>query len=171
VGEAARAVTDGIYRVPAEAAWPPPPVALRTEGLCKRWGAVYVNDRIDLTLPVGARHALIGPTVPARPRWVNLLDRPCTPPTARAGCCSAPPTSRGWRCTSGSSAVWCARSRINTAVPRAHRDESVVLAICERNGAARRWARSVARFDAPIAEAAAPARPARPGLGGAHGHR
>jgi len=28
--------------------------ALRTEGLCKKWGALYANHQVSLTLPVGA---------------------------------------------------------------------------------------------------------------------
>jgi branched-chain amino acid transport system ATP-binding protein len=64
-------VTHDAYRACAE----PGPIALRTEGLSKRWGMIYANDRVDLSLPVGARYALIGPNGAGKTTLVNLVFR------------------------------------------------------------------------------------------------
>jgi branched-chain amino acid transport system ATP-binding protein len=130
-----------------------PPVALRTEGLSKRWGVVYVNDRIDLTLPVGARHALIGPNGAGKTTLVNLLTGLYPPTAGRVllGDTDVTRLAMHERVKRGLVRTF----QINTLFPGLTVLESVVLAVCERTGAARRWARSVARLDAPIAEAAA----------------
>jgi branched-chain amino acid transport system ATP-binding protein len=146
MGTEERAVTAG-------AAAEPRPIALRTEGLCKRWGVVYVNDSIDLTLPVGARHALIGPNGAGKTTLVNLLTGLYPPTAGRVllGDTDVTKLAMHERVKRGLVRTF----QINTLFPGLTVLESVVLAICERTGAARRWARSVARLDAPIAEAAA----------------
>ena len=40
---------------------------LRCEGLIKRFGGITATSNVTLNLHKGARHALIGPTAPARP--------------------------------------------------------------------------------------------------------
>ena len=40
--------------------------ALETIGLVKRFGGILATDDVSLRLEPGARHALIGPTAPAR---------------------------------------------------------------------------------------------------------
>jgi ABC-type branched-subunit amino acid transport system ATPase component len=46
---------------------------LRTEGLCRSFGALEVARDIDFRLEAGARHALIGPNGAGKTTFVNLL--------------------------------------------------------------------------------------------------
>ncbi len=48
-------------------------VALRTEGLTRRFGAFTAVDGVALALPLGARHALIGPNGAGKTTLINLL--------------------------------------------------------------------------------------------------
>ena len=56
---------------------------LRTEGLCKRFGALEVARDIDLRLDAGARHALIGPNGAGKTTLVNLLTGVLAPSSGR----------------------------------------------------------------------------------------
>jgi branched-chain amino acid transport system ATP-binding protein len=142
-------VTDGGGRARVE----PRPIALRTEGLCKRWGAVQVNDRVNLSLPVGARHALIGPNGAGKTTLVNLLTGVYPPSAGRVllGDTDVTRLPMHERVRRGLVRTF----QINTLFAGLTVLESVVLAICERTGAARSWTRTVARLGAPIAEARA----------------
>jgi branched-chain amino acid transport system ATP-binding protein len=117
--------------------------ALRTEGLSKSFGALAANSDINLSLRVGARHALIGPNGAGKTTFIDLLT----------GVHSA---------TAGE--VWLGDQRV-THLPQHERVrrgitrtyqitslfggltvlESVVLAMCERNGKGFRWGRTVSR--------------------------
>ena len=44
------------------------PVVLETVGLEKHFGGIAAVAGVSLKIEKGARHALIGPTAPARPR-------------------------------------------------------------------------------------------------------
>ena len=44
---------------------PSPPAILSCAGLVRTFGALRAVDGVDLALPVGARHALIGPNIAA----------------------------------------------------------------------------------------------------------
>jgi branched-chain amino acid transport system ATP-binding protein len=116
--------------------------ALRTSGLCKSFGALAANSSIDLAVPVGARHALIGPNGAGKTTLIDLLTG-VLPPSAGE--------------------VWLGEERV-THLPQHERVrrgmtrtyqittlfagltvlESVVLAVCERKGVARRWSCTVA---------------------------
>jgi len=127
------------------------PVALRTEGLCKSWGGIRANDHVDLTLPVGARHALIGPNGAGKTTLVNLLTG-LYPPTAGRVLLGDDDVTRlpmHERVERGMVRTF----QINTLFPGLTVLESVVLAICQRSGLGRTWTRSVARLPAPAAEA------------------
>jgi branched-chain amino acid transport system ATP-binding protein len=128
-------------------------VALRTEGLCKRWGALVANDCIDLTLPVGARHALIGPNGAGKTTLVNLLTGLYPPSAGRVvlGDTDVTRLAMHDRVKRGLVRTF----QINTLFAGLTVLESVVLAICERTGAARTWTRCVARLGAPVEEARA----------------
>ena len=128
-------------------------VALRTEGLCKTWGGAYVNDHISLSLPVGARHALIGPNGAGKTTFVNLLTGLYPPTAGRVllGDTDITRLAMHDRVKRGMVRTF----QINTLFPGLTVLESVVLAICERTGLARRWLRTVARLGAPIDEARA----------------
>jgi branched-chain amino acid transport system ATP-binding protein len=127
------------------------PVALRTEGLCKSWGGIRANDSVDLTLPVGARHALIGPNGSGKTTLVNLLTG-LYPPTAGRVLLGDDDVTRlpmHERVMRGLVRTF----QINTLFPGLTVLESVVLAICQRSGLGRTWTRSVARLAGPAAEA------------------
>ena len=130
-----------------------PAIALRTEGLCKRWGALNANDRVSLTLPVGARHALIGPNGAGKTTLVNLLTGLYPPSAGRVllGDTDVTRLAMHERVRRGLVRTF----QINTLFAGLTVLESVVLAICERTGVAKRWTRTVAGLGAPIDEAGA----------------
>jgi branched-chain amino acid transport system ATP-binding protein len=128
-------------------------IALRTEGLSRRWGMIHANDRVDLTLPVGARHALIGPNGAGKTTLVNLLTGVYPPSAGRVllGDTDITRLAMHERVKRGLVRTF----QINTLFAGLTALESVVLAICERTGTAHTWTRSVARLGPPIAEARA----------------
>jgi branched-chain amino acid transport system ATP-binding protein len=125
--------------------------ALRTEGLCKRWGGVYANDHVSLVLPAGARHALIGPNGAGKTTFVNLLTGLHAPSAGRVflGDTDITRLAMHQRVRRGLVRTF----QINTLFPGLTVLESVVLAICERTGVAGTWHRSVASCTEPVAEA------------------
>jgi len=127
------------------------PIALRTEGLCKRWGGVSANDHVSLTLPVGARHALIGPNGAGKTTLVNLLTGFYAPSAGRVWLGDADVTRLAMheRVKRGLARTF----QINTLFAGLTVLESVVLAICERTGLASTWYRTVASCTAQIREA------------------
>jgi len=52
---------------------------LKTEKLCKSFGALTVADQIDFALEPGARHALIGPNGAGKTTFVNMLTGAIAP--------------------------------------------------------------------------------------------
>jgi len=126
-------------------------IALRTEGLCKAWGGVYANDHVTLALPVGARHALIGPNGAGKTTFVNLLTGVVTPSAGRVilGDTDVTGLAIHQRVRRGLVRTF----QINTLFPGLTVLESVVLAVCERTGAASTWRRTVASCRPQIAEA------------------
>ena len=129
------------------------PIALRTEDLCKSWGGVFANDRVSLSLPVGARHALIGPNGAGKTTFVNLLTGLYPPSAGRVWLGDTDVTSLPMhqRVRRGLVRTF----QINTLFAGLTVIESVVLAICERTGAARIWYRPVASCRDQIREAEA----------------
>ena len=49
------------------------PVVLQGQGLVKRFGGITATDQVDLSLRLGARHALIGPNGAGKTTLINLL--------------------------------------------------------------------------------------------------
>jgi branched-chain amino acid transport system ATP-binding protein len=126
-------------------------IALATEGLCKAWGGVYANDHVSLRLPVGARHALIGPNGAGKTTFVNLLTGVDRPSAGRVLLDGVDVTRLAIheRVRRGLARTF----QINTLFAGLTVLESVVLAVCERAGAAATWHRPVARAAPQIAEA------------------
>ena len=125
--------------------------ALRTERLSKQWGSIQANRDISLALPAGARHALIGPNGAGKTTLIDLLTG-VYPPSAgdvfldEERITDLPQHQRVKR--------GLARTfQINTLFPGLTVLESIVLAICERTGAATRWHRTVARGREEVDEA------------------
>jgi branched-chain amino acid transport system ATP-binding protein len=125
--------------------------ALRTEGLSKHWGGFKANSEISLALPVGARHALIGPNGAGKTTFINLLTGVYAPTAGDVflGDERITHLSQHQRVKRGVTRTF----QINTLFPGLTVLESVVLAICERKGAATRWHRTVAHQRAEIDEA------------------
>jgi branched-chain amino acid transport system ATP-binding protein len=126
-------------------------IALRTEGLSKQWGAFLANSDINLSLPLGARHALIGPNGAGKTTFINLLTGVYAPSRGRVFLdghdVSALPQHQ--RVKRGMTRTF----QINTLFPGLTVLESVVLAICERRGSAGRWWCSVSSRAEEIDEA------------------
>ena len=125
--------------------------ALRTEGLSKAFGGFKANTDVTLALPPGARHALIGPNGAGKTTLINLLTG-VLPPTAGdvflgderiTGLPQHERVKRGVTRT----------FQINTLFHGLTVLESVVLAICERDGRAAIWHRTVASLSKEIEEA------------------
>ena len=55
-------------------------VVLQAHGLVKRFGGITATDHVDLSLKLGARHALIGPNGAGKTTLINLLTG-ILPPT------------------------------------------------------------------------------------------
>jgi branched-chain amino acid transport system ATP-binding protein len=112
-------------------------LALRTAGLSKAFGALLANSDISLSLPVGARHALIGPNGAGKTTLINLLTG-VLPPTAGEvylGEERVTHLPQHQRVRKGMTRTY----QITNLFPGLTVLESVVLAICERKGVARRW--------------------------------
>jgi branched-chain amino acid transport system ATP-binding protein len=125
--------------------------ALRTRGLSKRWGAFDANSDISLAFAPGARHALIGPNGAGKTTFINLLTG-VFPPTAGEvflGDDNITGLSQHERVKRGMTRTF----QINTLFPGLTVLESVVLAICERQGRGGIWHRTVARERDAAAEA------------------
>jgi len=126
---------------------------LRTEGLCKSWGAFAANADVSLTFAPGARHALIGPNGAGKTTFINLLTGALAPSAGRIWLGEREITSmpKHARVKLGMTRTF----QINTLFPGLTVLESVVLAVAERTGAARIWARTVASQTALLDEAMA----------------
>ena len=127
--------------------------ALRTEGLSRHWGEFRANDAIDLVLPHGARHALIGPNGAGKTTLVNLLAGAYAPSAGRVFLGEEDITglSQHRRVGKGLARTF----QINNLFAGLTVIESVVMAICERTGASRRWLGRVSQQHKEIAEAEA----------------
>jgi len=125
--------------------------ALRTQGLSKRWGAFDANSDITLAFPPGARHALIGPNGAGKTTFINLLTGVFPPSAGEVflGDENITALSQHERVKRGMTRTF----QINTLFPGLTVLESVVLAICERQGRTGVWYRTVSRQSEAIDEA------------------
>jgi branched-chain amino acid transport system ATP-binding protein len=124
---------------------------LRTQGLSKRWGAFNAVSDVSLAFAPGARHALIGPNGAGKTTFINLLTG-VFPPTAGdvlLGDERITALPQHLRVKRGMTRTF----QINTLFPGLTVLESVVLAICEREGRAGVWHRTVAQQRAASDEA------------------
>ena len=126
-------------------------LALRTQALCKNFGAFAANSKVDLQLARGARHALIGPNGAGKTTLINLLAGTLTPTSGEVFLGEERVTllSQHERVRRGLARTF----QINTLFPGLSVLESVVLAICSRKGLTRVWRRTVAQQREEIAEA------------------
>jgi branched-chain amino acid transport system ATP-binding protein len=127
--------------------------ALRTVGLSKSWGAFKANSDVTLSFAPGARHALIGPNGAGKTTFINLLTGVFPPTSGEVflGDENITALPQHVRVKRGMTRTF----QINTLFPGLTVLESVVLAICEREGRASIWHRSVARERAAVEEGSA----------------
>jgi len=128
-------------------------MTLRTEGISKSWGAFQANSDISLNFVPGARHALIGPNGAGKTTFINLLNGSVAPTAGRVflGDEDITALSQHARVKRGMTRTF----QINTLFNGLTVVESVVLAICEREGRHLRWSQTVAQQTDLIDEAMA----------------
>jgi branched-chain amino acid transport system ATP-binding protein len=126
---------------------------LRTEGLSKSWGTFRANSDISLTFAPGARHALIGPNGAGKTTFINLLTGSLTPSAGRVyfGDEDITALPQHVRVKRGMTRTF----QINTLFNGLTVLESVVLAICEREGRHLTWHQTVAQQTDAVNEAMA----------------
>src|SRR5213593_4944507 len=127
--------------------------ALRTESLSKSFGAFKANSDVSLAFEAGARHALIGPNGAGKTTFINLLTGVLTPTAGEVYLGEEEVTGlpQHVRVKRGMTRTF----QINTLFPGLTVLESVVLAICEREGRAGIWHTTVAQQRAAVEEALA----------------
>jgi branched-chain amino acid transport system ATP-binding protein len=125
--------------------------ALSTRGLSKRWGAFSAVSDVSLSFAPGARHALIGPNGAGKTTFINLLTGVFAPTAGDVllGERDITALSQHARVKRGMTRTF----QINTLFPGLTVLESVVLAVCERQGRAGVWHRTVAQQRQAVDEA------------------
>ena len=58
-------------------------IVLQAQGLVKKFGGITATDHVNLSLKLGARHALIGPNGAGKTTLINLLTGVLTPTEGR----------------------------------------------------------------------------------------
>jgi branched-chain amino acid transport system ATP-binding protein len=126
---------------------------LRTQDLSKQWGAFKANSDVSLSFAPGARHALIGPNGAGKTTFINLLTGALVPTSGQVflGDDNITALAQHQRVKRGMTRTF----QINTLFPGLTVIESIVLAICEREGRGSVWHQTVARQRAAVDEAAA----------------
>ncbi len=116
--------------------------SLRTLGLSKRFGAFNAVSDVTLSFAPGARHALIGPNGAGKTTFINLLTGflPASAGEVFLGDENITALPQHARVKRGMARTF----QINTLFPGLTVLESVVLAICERQGRAGVLHRTVA---------------------------
>lgn len=117
-------------------------IVLRTEALQKSFGSLQVARNVSLELPRGARYALIGPNGAGKTTLINLITGQLRPDSGKIlldgkDITAAPPATR---VRHGLTRTF----QINTLFPDLAPIEAVALAVCERDGTAGRFWRSLA---------------------------
>jgi branched-chain amino acid transport system ATP-binding protein len=118
-------------------------IALRTQSLSKQWGAFKANSDITLNFAPGARHALIGPNGAGKTTFINLLTGAFPPSSGQVFLGDEDITGlpQHVRVKRGMTRTF----QINTLFAGLTVLESVMLALCERDGRQRVWYQTVAQ--------------------------
>jgi len=124
---------------------------VETRGVSKHYGAFKALDDVSLAVGEGEFVSVVGPNGAGKTTLVNLLTGvyPASAGRVLLGSEDITRLAMHQRVKRGLVRTF----QITTLFPGLTVLESVVLAICERTGIAHRWTRSVARLDAPVAEA------------------
>jgi branched-chain amino acid transport system ATP-binding protein len=126
---------------------------LQTIGLSKRFGGLLVLDGIDFTLAQGERHAIIGPNGSGKSTFVNLVSGllPVSGGTVRLferDITHATPQER-------THAGLVRSFQINTLFPALNPLQSLVAALCQRDGITGPSLKPLVRYPAQVEEASA----------------
>ena len=123
---------------------------LRTDALCKNFGSLQVARDVSIDLPCGARHALIGPNGAGKTTLINLITGQIKPDSGRIELMGEDVTAIA---TAGRARRGLTRTfQINTLFPSLTPIEAVTLAVCEREGVAGQFWRSLASHREAIDE-------------------
>jgi branched-chain amino acid transport system ATP-binding protein len=128
-------------------------LALRTEGLVKRFGGLVATDDVSFRLEQGARHALIGPNGAGKTTFINLLTGVLAPSAGRIFLGGADITAMRpeLRVRRGLVRTF----QINQLFPAMSPLETLGLAVSERTGGGRDWWRVAGSRPAIVDEIAA----------------
>lgn len=124
---------------------------LQTRDLGIRFGAFAAVSDVNLTLEPGTRQALIGPNGAGKTTLINLLTGVLRPTSGSITLGGADITHH--RCDQRARVGLVRTFQINTLFPSLTPLDSVILAICERDGLGTNWWRSVRGMSAVRAEA------------------
>jgi branched-chain amino acid transport system ATP-binding protein len=114
-------------------------IVLETRGLTKRFGGIIATDNVTFSLPAGARHALIGPNGAGKTTFVNQLTGVLQPTSGQILFEGQDITN--WTVRRRATAGIARTFQINQLFAELSPLESVILAINEREDAAREWFR------------------------------
>ena len=125
--------------------------ALRTQSLSRSFGSLAVARDITLDVPSGARYALIGPNGAGKTTLINLVTGMLPPDSGRIflGDDDVTDLEPQARVRRGLARTF----QINTLFAGLNPLEAVTLAVCEREGIARRFWQPLAANGAAIDEA------------------
>lgn len=128
-----------------------PEIMLRTDRLCRKFGALEVARNITFELPRGARHALIGPNGAGKTTLINLITGRLKPDSGRIELAGEDVTAtpQAVRVKKGLARTF----QINTLFPDLTPIEAVSLAISERTGISGNFWNRVAAQTAVVDEA------------------
>ena len=117
---------------------------LQTENLGISFGDFHAVKGVSLTLAAGARQALIGPNGAGKTTLINLLTGVYRPTSGRIVLDGQDIT--GLSCDQRARMGLVRTFQINTLFPHLTPQESVVLAICEREGLGSTWWKPVRSY-------------------------
>jgi branched-chain amino acid transport system ATP-binding protein len=125
--------------------------ALSTSGLCKNFGSLVVASDIAFALPQGVRYALIGPNGAGKTTLINLMTGMLRPDGGRIllgeeDITALEPEARVRR-------GLVRTFQINSLFPNLNALEAVTLAVCERDGLSRTWAKPITAYRSAVDEA------------------
>jgi branched-chain amino acid transport system ATP-binding protein len=124
---------------------------LSVRGLHKNFGSLEVSRNVSVELPRGARHALIGPNGAGKTTLINLITGQIAPDSGQIELQGEDVTRTD---AAGRVRRGLARTfQINTLFPSLTPLETVTLAVCEREGLAGQFWRSLTAHRDAIEEA------------------
>ncbi len=125
--------------------------ALATENLCKNFGALQVTGGVNLRMPRGCRHALIGPNGSGKTTLINLLGGALAPTSGTIALDGTDVThfSADRRVARGLTRTF----QVNQLFPNLTPIEAVTMVVAQRRGIGSSLLRSVRRSREAIDEA------------------